>query len=443
MPPKFENMGTKAQWTYGLRQRESKHMSVDRDIHNKIEKLINSKKFVKEECDKSFEKLVGNGKGLTSKLLPKFKADLELAMGMPDIPAHEYTNSFELFDFDGNGYLDKNESYKLIRAFLISYGRSVTTEAKVVVVPSPEAYGYRQVKVLAAGGQGSAVLAEADQAKVCQRLNRNDIPKTLLLKTYDKTNANAGGIEDLRDEMLAMQDLGGCDGIAHVFEMFQDSGFYYITSSLNSGGDLLKLRENTEKQGVSLYQPRWWARFVKRCFEALRYMHVNAIMHCDIKEANIMVKEAQSFNDPQPVIIDLGMARCWMDGEASGICGTPGYIPPETYESCRWYPRGDVFSMGVVVYQLMTNRVPTDDGDVPAFFVENCETLEDVAERTISRIPPMDGLPFNNSKLRDLLHGCLHKQRHKRKTAPQTVQNAWLTSEGQVQSGGSCFSWCS
>jgi len=416
-------------------------MSVDIDIHNKIEKLINSKKFVKEECDKSFEKLVGNGKGLTSKLLPKFKADLEVAMGMPDIPAHEYTNSFELFDFDGNGFLDKNESYKLIRAFLISFGRSVSTDAQVVFVANPEEYGYRQVKVLAAGGQGSAVLAEADQAVVSARCGR-DIPKSVLLKTYDKTNANAGGIEDLRDEMLAMQELGGSDGIAHVFEMFQDSGFYYITSSLNSGGDLLKLRENTEKQGAFLDQPRWWARFVKRCFDALRYMHVNAIMHCDIKEANIMVKEADSFNDPQPVIIDLGMARCWMGEEASGICGTPGYIPPETYESSRWYPRGDVFSMGVVIYQLMMNRVPTEDGEIPAFFVENCETLEEVAERTISRNPPMDGLPFNNSKLRALLLGCLHKQRQKRKTAPQTLQNAWLTSEGQAKSAASCFSWC-
>merc|ERR1712137_638780 len=250
---------------------------------------------------------------------------------------------------------------------------------------------------------GSAVLAEADQAMVSKRCGR-DIPKNVLLKTYDKTNANAGGIEDLRDEMLAMQELGGSDGIAHVFEMFQDSGFYYITSSLNSGGDLLKLRENTEKQGAFLNQPRWWARFVRRCFDALRYMHVNAIMHCDIKEANIMVKEAESFHDPQPVIIDLGMARCWIG---------------ETYESSRWYPRGDVFSMGVVIYQLLMDRVPTEDGGISAYFAENCETLDEVVERTITKHPPLHGLPFNNSKVRDLFQGCLRKQRKKRKTAPQ------------------------
>merc|ERR1712007_90133 len=92
----------------------------------------------------------------------------------------------------------------------------------------------------------------------------------------------------------------------------------------------------------------------------------NALIHCDIKEANIMVKDAESFQDPCPVIIDLGMARCWMDDEESGVCGTPGYIPPETYEGGRWFPRGDMFSMGVVVYQLLTDRIPTD-GEVEAF----------------------------------------------------------------------------
>merc|ERR1712007_131777 len=86
------------------------------------------------------------------------------------------------------------------------------------------------------------------------------------------------------------------------------------------------------------------------------------------------------------------------------------------------------------------------------YFVENCETMEEVAERTISADPPMDELPFNDSKLIDLLLECLHKQRKKRKTAPQIVQNVWLTSEGfspdgylsegQIIPGSRCSSLC-
>merc|ERR1719446_278614 len=80
------------------------------------------------------------------------------------------------------------------------------------------------------------------------------------------------------------------------------------------------------------------------------------MMHCDIKEENIMIK-TDDYKMPQLVIIDFGLAQHDAD-EKRQICGTPGYIPPETWQMQKWYPTGDVFSMGVAMLQLVIDQIP-------------------------------------------------------------------------------------
>merc|ERR1712039_355523 len=104
-------------------------------------------------------------------------------------------------------------------------------------------------------------------------------------------------------------------------------------------------------QGVDLNET-WYKSVFYQCWSALEFLHEHGILHKDIKEANIMVK-AKEYSDPEIVIIDYGLASADLVSN-KGVCGTPGYIPPETWSSGVWYPKGDVFSMGVVCYQMLT-----------------------------------------------------------------------------------------
>eukprot|EP00971_Amphidinium_carterae_P053962 1062501-Amphidinium_carterae.1 len=57
-----------------------------------------------------------------------------------------------------------------------------------------------------------------------------------------------------------------------------------------------------------------------------------------------------------------------------GVGGTPGYIPPETWSTGKWFPRGDNFSMGVTMVQL-TDRMPPDPNQPPAPTAIKVKTL--------------------------------------------------------------------
>ena len=66
---------------------------------------------------------------------------------------------------------------------------------------------------------------------------------------------------------------------------------------------------------------------------ALFHLHGHAMMHCDIKEPNMMIKSSD-FKQPHICLIDFGIARAMAD-DSTETCGTPGYIPPETWSTGR------------------------------------------------------------------------------------------------------------
>jgi Ca2+-binding EF-hand superfamily protein len=106
-------------------------------------------------------------------------------------------------------------------------------------------------------------------------------------------------------------------------------------------------------------------------------------MHCDLKEANIMVAADSNWDHPHVVLIDFGLAMNFADKRV-GICGTPGYIPPETWQKGYWVPKGDVFSLGVVFFQLMSGIDQLFGAHMGA------RTMDDVAQATMAAPVPLN-----------------------------------------------------
>merc|ERR1712048_666704 len=145
------------------------------------------------------------------------------------------------------------------------------------------------------------------------------------------------------------------DRIARTFEIFQDTSFYYLVNEPYHGGDLSKARMNASKYGVPITQD-WWRKIFRQCVEGLQHLHERGLIHCDIKEPNLMLK-TDNFQDPDVVIIDFGVAQEFVS-DRQRLCGTPGYIPPETLQTTKWYPKGDCFSLGVTMLQLVLDQIP-------------------------------------------------------------------------------------
>ncbi|XP_042456065.1 brassinosteroid LRR receptor kinase BRI1-like [Zingiber officinale] len=129
-------------------------------------------------------------------------------------------------------------------------------------------------------------------------------------------------------------------------------------------GSLDDVLHNRNNAGIKL---NWAARrkIAMGAARGLAFLHHNCtprIIHRDMKSSNVLLDE-----NLEARVSDFGMARQMGAVDThlsvSALAGTPGYVPPEYYQSFRCTIRGDVYSYGVVLLELLTGRRPTDSAD--------------------------------------------------------------------------------
>lgn len=329
-----------------------------------------------------------------------------------------------LFDFNGNGLVDEREASRIYKAWL-KQKRVELGGRKEVEVPfqSVEGAGYTVVKELGRGGQGAMYLCTKRSWFTTQNY---------CIKFYGKDDANAGGLGELLDEYELMVSLSN-KHVAKTYEVFQDQTHYYLVNEPYFGGDLTKLAKNAYDAKVRMGEV-WWRTIFKQCLEGLDYLHEHGIIHCDLKEPNIMIA-GKSYDQPRPVLIDFGLSTGFM-GARHGVCGTPGYIPPETYQSGVWYPRGDVFSLGVAFFQLMAGLVPSKNGSVQGALQVpgDMGALSRAAE---SQPLPWEYFPRNMPGLASLLEVMTERDACRRPRPAQAMTHQWFGSNSDVELPGS------
>ncbi|XP_042495241.1 systemin receptor SR160-like [Macadamia integrifolia] len=129
-------------------------------------------------------------------------------------------------------------------------------------------------------------------------------------------------------------------------------------------GSLEDVLRDRRKAGIKL---NWAARrkIAIGAARGLAFLHHNCnphVIHRDMKSSNVLLDD-----NLEAKVSDFGMARLVsaMDTHlsVSTLAGTPGYVPPEYYQSFRCSTKGDVYSYGVVLLELLTGKQPTDSPD--------------------------------------------------------------------------------
>ena len=159
--------------------------------------------------------------------------------------------------------------------------------------------------------------------------------------------------EDAEAYLAEARAVAGLDHphIVPVFDLgHSDDGLCFVVSRFIEGGDLA--------QRISEARPPFAASaaLTGAMAEALHHAHKRGLVHRDVKPANILIDRAGA-----PFLTDFGLALKEEDfGKGGGLAGTPAYMSPEQAkgEGHRVDGRSDVFSRGVVLYELLTGRRP-------------------------------------------------------------------------------------
>jgi hypothetical protein len=145
--------------------------------------------------------------------------------------------------------------------------------------------------------------------------------------------------------------------IAAVFDYGQQDGTHFIVMELAEGRDLARLLR--EEGPLS---PDRAVRITTQICEALGHAHAAGVVHRDVKPANVIVGGGDRVK-----VTDFGIARATGDSTltATGsVLGTAHYISPEQAEGTKVGPASDIYSLGIVLYEMLTGSMPFT-GDSP------------------------------------------------------------------------------
>jgi tRNA A-37 threonylcarbamoyl transferase component Bud32 len=219
-------------------------------------------------------------------------------------------------------------------------------------------------------------------------------------------------LERFRNEARAVAALRH-PNIVQVFDFDVVDGSPYIIMELLEGRSLADYLQ-AQKPAGRVLPPVTTARIIADVATALDYAHARGIVHRDIKPENIMLRRAGGAIDPaaplpsdtEAVLTDFGIARI-ADASArtvaGTIAGTPAYMSPEQAQGLVVDGRSDIYSLGIVVYEMLTGHLP---------FAQATETPASVLVKHITTLPP--NLPCNCPELQAVMDRVLAKDREAR-----------------------------
>jgi eukaryotic-like serine/threonine-protein kinase len=174
---------------------------------------------------------------------------------------------------------------------------------------------------------------------------------------------------------LFLNEARAAAGLSHphivtVFDAGTSDNSAYIAMELLKGRDLRQLRQEGWRP-----TPEQAALIVRRVADALAYAHSKGVVHRDIKPANIFM-----VGRTQPRVLDFGIARVAHRHEGGGeiAAGSPYYMAPEQARDHTVDRRADVFSLGVVLYELLTDQKPFRGS-----------TLAEISRAVMEQEPPL------------------------------------------------------
>ena len=218
--------------------------------------------------------------------------------------------------------------------------RTIESPVQELTRGSVFAERYEIIEELGTGGMGKVYRVEDKKAKeeIALKLIKSEIA------------ADKKTIERFRNELITARKIRH-KNICGMYDLGEDKGSYFITMECVSGEDLKSLirRVGRLDSGTAI-------KIAKQVNNGLTEAHRLGVIHRDLKPRNTMIDKEGSAR-----IMDFGIARSIKTKgitDAGIVIGTPEYMSPEQIEGKDVDQRSDIYSLGIILYEMVTGRVP-------------------------------------------------------------------------------------
>jgi eukaryotic-like serine/threonine-protein kinase len=200
---------------------------------------------------------------------------------------------------------------------------------------------YEILQMLGEGGMG-AVYKARDR----------ELDRLVALKIIRRELAqNSDVLHRFKQELILARKVTHRN-VIRIFDLGEADGIKFITMEYIEGRDLKNLIREKGK-----FQPKEAAQIIAQVCRALEVAHMEAVIHRDLKPQNIMLDEQGKVS-----VMDFGIARSMEMGggmtQTGALVGTPEYMSPEQAKGEHLDARSDLFSLGIVFYELLTGTSP-------------------------------------------------------------------------------------
>lgn len=274
---------------------------------------------------------------------------------------------------------------------------------------------YRILKPLARGGMGIVYLAE--QVK----LGRTVVFKILSSELSNDTSAVARFEREARG-LSALEH----PNVVGIYDYGHEQELTYIVMEYVEGDTLARRLKTSGRLDANTF-----CTLARQILDGVAAAHLKGIVHRDIKPANIMVSSRVGQGDVAKVL-DFGLAReveASHDVTRGRIVGTISYLAPEVITGSPATPRSDVYSLGVMFFQMLTGRRPFEGADEISIMYQHVNTPSPRIDELLPGQVPSD--------LCDIIHRCLAKNPDERPADAAELRSEFGTCVSMVRS----YSW--